>query len=515
MKTYLCVHLGAVFLSMIITPVVIWLAKRVSAVDSPGVRKIHDRPIPRIGGVAIFFSSLCMIVAVLFVDNNIGDRFRTLYIQLSTLLFTATAIFIVGLVDDLRGLPAWFKFSAEVAAAASLCFVGVRMDTIGLPGGHMVQLGWLGCLLTLLWIVGITNAVNLSDGLDGLAAGISTIACGAIAIIAIRNNEHVLAVFMLALAGSLAGFLVFNFNPAKVFMGDCGSLFVGYIIAGTSVLCVAKSAAAVGLALPILALGIPIFDTLFSMLRRFVERRSIFAPDRCHFHHQLLALGLTQRHVVAIIYVATCVCTGLGFFMLVRDDYGAWVVFGCLLLLLVILFRVVGAVRFRQVLIQLQEKWSVAQLQRQERHTFEKVELQLREVQDPGQWWAMACRAADGLDFAWVSWKTVQRTGELHEEVWRASMPKSDMSRLMITKIPLVQKEDGRHDEMEIAVWTNGSLEAAARRVALFGRLMDEHGAGVGEGAQPDPASGGKEYGGRTEMEITLRTNGSLEAAAL
>ena len=139
-----------------------------------------------------------------------------------------------------------------------------------------------------------------------LQQGISAIACGVIAILAIHGGQAVMAVLMLALLGSLCGFLVFNFNPAKIFMGDCGSLFLGFTIAFSGVMCASKSSALVGLALPILALGIPIFDTLFSMLRRFLERRSLFSPDRSHFHHRLLALGLKQRHVVVVSYAVTC-----------------------------------------------------------------------------------------------------------------------------------------------------------------------------------------------------------------
>jgi len=311
MQTYLCVYMGAVFVALAITPAVIALARRVDAVDRPGVRTVHTTPIPRIGGVAIFVSAISLILPVLFLDNRIGDAFREAHFQVSVLLAAATLIFIVGFIDDLRGLPARVKLAVELVAATVLCAVGVRVSALEITDGYLLQLGQWGAPLTILWIVGITNVVNLSDGLDGLAAGVSAVACAVIAIFAIYSENLVMAVFMLALLGGLSGFLFYNFNPARIFMGDCGSLFVGFTIASASAMCLTKSSALVGLALPVLALGIPIFDAFFAILRRFLERRSLFAPDRSHFHHRLIDLGLKQRHAVLAIYFCTCVATGL------------------------------------------------------------------------------------------------------------------------------------------------------------------------------------------------------------
>ena len=346
MHTYLCVYLGAALLALLGTPVVIWLARRIGALDYPCVRSVHQRSVPRIGGVAIFLSSICMILSPLCVHNDIGEAFRDIRPQVLTLLGSAAFVFGIGLLDDLMCLPARFKFLAQLAAAGSLCFVGVRIDHIGIVEGHAIALGWLSCPLTLLWIVGITNAVNFSDGLDGLAAGISAITCGVIAVLAIQSHNAIMAIFALALVGSLTGFLVFNFHPAKIFMGDCGSLFLGFTIAASSVMCMMKSSAIVGLTLPALTLGIPIFDTLFCMLRRYLERRSLFAPDRGHFHHRLLDLGLHQRHAVILIYLFTLLCAGLGLLMMAqREKMTSLAIFGGVLLLLLVPFRVVGGIR--------------------------------------------------------------------------------------------------------------------------------------------------------------------------
>jgi UDP-GlcNAc:undecaprenyl-phosphate GlcNAc-1-phosphate transferase len=474
MRTFLCVYLGSALVVILLTPLVIRLARRVRAMDRPGVRAVHRKPTPRIGGVAIFPAAMLLIVLVLFQGNVIGQAFRGLWLQLLTLLGSATFIFVIGLVDDLRGLPARLKFLAELAAAGALCLAGIYINTIAITDTFILRTGSWGCLVTLLWVVGITNAVNLSDGLDGLAAGVSAVACGVIAIFAIHSSMAVLAVLMLALAGSLCGFLVFNFNPAKIFMGDCGSLFIGFMIAASSVLCIAKTAALVGLAWPALALGIPIFDTLFSMMRRFLDRRSLFAPDRGHFHHRLLDLGLHQRHAVIVIYVATLVLTGLGLFMLIGNDIDSLIVFGCLLFLIVLLFRVVGAVRLRETLARLRAISACSRRERQERAAFEHLQLRFRQIEDSAQRWGAICEAAQRLELAWVSLRVTGRDGSSSTSIWRRSDTPPKSSRIIIMSLPV---EDAWHDslmEFEIAVLVNGSLESASHRAGLFSRLIEE-----------------------------------------
>jgi UDP-GlcNAc:undecaprenyl-phosphate GlcNAc-1-phosphate transferase len=418
---------------------------------------------------------MALMVPVLFVDNAVGEAFRGIRRQVTALLGAATFIFVVGLIDDLRSLPARVKCGAELAAAVALCLVGIRITDIAINSSRVIPLGGWGCLLTLLWVVGITNAINLSDGLDGLAAGISAITCGVIALLAVHSGVVIMAVLALALVGSLSGFLVFNFHPAKIFMGDCGSLFLGFVIAGSSVMCMTKSSAIVGLALPALALGVPIFDTLFSMLRRFLERRSLFAADRSHFHHRLMDLGLHQRHAVVTIYLVTLVSAGLGLFMLVSRDRATLVILACVLLLLLLLFRVVGEVRLRETMSRLQQKYSLSQIRKHEQQTFEQLQLQFRRVTDSCEWWQAICEAARRMEFAYLSLQTTYDDGRSETEVWRPPSVPSDMSRLVRMTIPY---GDGRKDvrqEFEIAIWANGSLEAASRRATLFGRLLDEH----------------------------------------
>jgi UDP-GlcNAc:undecaprenyl-phosphate GlcNAc-1-phosphate transferase len=473
MKTYLCVYLSSAFLSLAITPAVIWLALRIKAVDRPGVRTVHTRPVPRIGGLAIFLSSISLIFAILFLNNSIGNAFLNIKPQVMTLLCSASAIFLIGLLDDLRGLPARFKFLAELLAAGSLCLVGVHISSLTVTSEWSLQFGFMSWPLTVLWIVGITNAVNLSDGLDGLAAGISAVACGVIAVFAIYGGNLVMAVLMLALLGSLSGFLFFNFNPAKIFMGDCGSLFVGFVIASASIMSATKSAALVGLALPFLALGIPIFDTLFSILRRFLERRPIFAPDRRHFHHRLVDLGLKQRHVIIIIYVITLLFVGLGMFMMVTRDISTLLIFFCLILLLLLLFRAVGSVRLRETISGLQRRYATASQYKQQNMDFQDMQLRFRSVRNFRDWWSAICETAERMDFAWLSLKTKEKDGSIRTEVWRAPDTQPDLSKVMIVTVPFNGSELSH--EFEIAISINGSYESASHRATLFNRLIDEH----------------------------------------
>jgi UDP-GlcNAc:undecaprenyl-phosphate GlcNAc-1-phosphate transferase len=425
---------------------------------------------------------MTLVISVIFVNNGMGNAFRAVQMQSIMLLSSATLIFVVGLTDDLKRLSARTKFLLELLVATALCFGGLRISRITLTDGLMLSLGGWGYALTILWIVGITNAVNLSDGLDGLAAGICSIACGVIALFAFLSGSVIMGVFMLALLGSLCGFLVFNFHPAKVFMGDCGSLFLGFMIAASSVMCTMKSAALVGLALPALALGVPIFDTLFSMLRRFLERRSLFAPDRNHFHHRLLKLGLNQRRAVLITYMVTLLATGLGLLMLASNDIHSLFVFGGTLLLIVFVFCIAGAVQLHAMLARLRQKCVASWHERHERGVFEDHQLRFQQARDVSQWWQALCQIASQMDFAWISLKTTYEDGRTEEELWRAPRVKPDMSRILTVAIPL-DDGDGRASVsrwLTIAICAEGSVESAGRRATLFGRLIDEYRARAG-----------------------------------
>ncbi|MHC4431309.1 MAG: glycosyltransferase family 4 protein, partial [Planctomycetota bacterium] len=481
MKTYICVYLGSALLALVITPITMLLARRLNIADVPGHRQIHPEPTPHIGGVAIFLSMMSMTVAVLFLSNVIGDMFRDILVKVIALLSAAAFVFVVGLIDDIKvgGLGAKQKFLAQICAALAVCSAGIRIESLIVADWLTLNFSWLSWPLTLLWIVGITNAVNLIDGLDGLAAGISAIACAVVAVLALHVGNVVMAVLMLALLGSLTGFLFFNFNPAKIFMGDCGSMFLGFTIASASVLCSTKSPVLVGLALPVLVLGIPIFDTLLSILRRFLERRSIFAADRGHFHHRLVDMGVTQNRVVILSYAVTIVVGGLGMLMMITRNGVSLLVFFAALLLLLIAFRACGGVRLKEVLAAVQRKVAVSKREREETRSFEHAQLHFRRVKTFGEWWQAISATADKMGFSRTRLPLMRRDGTRHVLIWQCDDPGyGSHDGVLKASIPVRDRRSGSSLNLDVEVCKNGSLESAGRRIALFARLMDEYGAG-------------------------------------
>ena len=213
MKTYLYTYLCSAILALVITPIVIRLAHKLNVMDYPNARKVHKKPIPRIGGLAIFIATTTLVIIMLFLDNAIGQAFRAIHIQIFTLLATGTFIFTIGLIDDLAAIRARYKLLAQIAAAVVLCNAGVEIRTLNFVGLSTINFGYLSFPITVFWIIAITNAVNLIDGLDGLAAGIAAVTCAVIAFFAFQNGQPLMVVIMLAMLGSLSGFLFYNFNP--------------------------------------------------------------------------------------------------------------------------------------------------------------------------------------------------------------------------------------------------------------------------------------------------------------
>ena len=293
--------LAAALVALISTPVIRSLAFRVGAVDVPrDARRMHDHPIPRMGGLAIFFG---FILSVLI--------FLPLTPELRGMLLGAVVIVILGILDDIFALPALPKFFVQIGAALIAVLHGNRIDFLSNPNvfskDPFWELGWLAVPITVLWIVGITNAVNLIDGLDGLACGVSTISSMTMLVIALSVAEPDVAVLMGALSGACIGFLPYNLNPAKIFMGDTGSTFLGFVLAVVSIQGLFKYATIISFAVPFLMLGLPIFDTCFAILRRVSRGQSPMKPDRGHIHHRLIDMGFTQKQAVAVLYIISAI----------------------------------------------------------------------------------------------------------------------------------------------------------------------------------------------------------------
>ena len=293
--------LTAAIVAFITTPVVRTLAFRVGAVDVPrDNRRMHNHPIPRMGGLAIFFGFI--LSALIFVPLDAPLR---------GMLLGAVIIVILGIFDDIYALPALPKLLVQIAAASVAVLMGNQIEVLSNPNifssNPYWNLGFLSIPISVFWIVGITNAVNLIDGLDGLACGVSTISSMTMLVIALTVAEPDVALLMAALAGGCIGFLPYNLNPAKIFMGDTGSTFLGFILATVSIEGLFKSYAIISFAVPFLMLGLPIFDTCFAILRRVSHGQSPMSPDRGHIHHRLIDMGFNQKQAVAVLYVISAI----------------------------------------------------------------------------------------------------------------------------------------------------------------------------------------------------------------
>ena len=305
----------ALLISFVATPVVKSLAQKVGAVDVPkDGRRMHDHPIPRMGGLAIF---LGFTLAVLV--------FADLTRQLQGMLLGAVIIVVLGIFDDIYALRASFKFVVQIIAAlVAVLYGGNVISVLSNPNIFSSNPWWvLGPLsipVTVLWIVAITNAVNLIDGLDGLAVGVSTISSMTLLVIALTVADWEVAVLMGALAGACIGFMPYNLNPAKIFMGDTGSTFLGFVLAVVSIQGLFKFYTIISFAAPFLMLGLPIFDTCFAILRRVSKGQSPMAPDRGHIHHRLIDMGFSQKQAVAMLYVISAI---LGLSAVVLTTTGA------------------------------------------------------------------------------------------------------------------------------------------------------------------------------------------------
>lgn len=308
MQTYAASFAAAALAGALLTPVARALSFRWKAVSVPGGRHIHGQAIARLGGLGIFAAFLVTAIG-LFFAGVIEPLLEPKQLRLATgLLVGGSVMFAVGLYDDLKTLRALYKLFGQIVAATIAWNFGFRVDAIDLPMLPSFETGIFSLPLTVIWIVGIINAVNLIDGLDGLAAGVVFFAAVTNFVVAWLMGTTLVALVMATLAGAVLGFLFFNFNPARIFMGDSGSYFLGFVLAACSIAGpLQKASAAVSIAVPLVALGVPIIDTLLAIVRRFLEKRPLFSPDRGHIHHRLLDMGITHRRAVLIIYGVTVV----------------------------------------------------------------------------------------------------------------------------------------------------------------------------------------------------------------
>jgi UDP-GlcNAc:undecaprenyl-phosphate GlcNAc-1-phosphate transferase len=287
----LSILISTFMFSIILTPLVKKLALNIGAIDHPNKRKVHTRIMPRMGGLAIYLSFL---LGFFLFSRNLTESWP--------ILTGGTIIVAVGILDDKFQLQAKVKLLGQILAALVTVFGGIQMDFITLPLLNRIEFGVLAIPISIIWIIGVTNAINLIDGLDGLAAGVSSIILSTLSFLAFSMGETFIALITLMLVGSTIGFLTFNFHPAKIFMGDTGSLFLGYMISVLSIAGLFKNVTFFSLLIPVIILGVPLLDTLFAMLRRFINKKPLMSPDKDHLHHCLIRIGFTHKQTVILIY---------------------------------------------------------------------------------------------------------------------------------------------------------------------------------------------------------------------
>ncbi len=319
--------------AFVVTPYTIRLAKKVGAIDLPkDERRINKKPMPRLGGLAViagFLVSIIYLITIMGIEGTINLVEEQYYIKLIGFFVGGLVIILTCFIDDVKGISPLVKLSGQIVAAIIIIKCGVRIEHINIPFLETQELMQLNeafsIILTLGWIVGITNAINLIDGLDGLSSGISLISCLSLIIIFSLNDSPLIAIIMItALAGALTGFLPFNFNPAKTFIGDTGSNFLGYSLAVISILGVAKTYTAIVIIAPLIVLALPVFDTLFAIIRRLIKGKSLKAvvmPDKGHLHHKMLKKGFTQKEAVLTLYGISAT---FGMFAIILLESGIW-----------------------------------------------------------------------------------------------------------------------------------------------------------------------------------------------
>ncbi len=316
--------------AFVITPYTIRLAKKVGAVDIPNDRRVNKKPMPRLGGLAViagFLVSVIYLVISASIEGKINLSEDGLNIKLLGILGGMLVLGIVCYIDDVKDIKPLVKLAGQVTAAIIVASSGVLIDNFTIPfkENSFVLNEVFSFILTVGWIIGITNAINLIDGLDGLSSGITLISCLSLVVVFALNESPLIAIILItALAGAIVGFLPYNFNPAKTFIGDVGSNFMGFALAIISILGVAKTYTAIVLIAPIMILALPIFDTIWAIIRRIIKSKSIkgvFKADRGHLHHRLMAKGYTQKQSVLILYGATAT---FGMTAIILLDSGIW-----------------------------------------------------------------------------------------------------------------------------------------------------------------------------------------------
>jgi UDP-GlcNAc:undecaprenyl-phosphate GlcNAc-1-phosphate transferase len=462
-----------------LTPLARRLAHRVGAIDHAlSSRKVHRRPIPRLGGLAIVGAFYAPFVALLFVDSGMGHLLYAHPRPALGLFLGGLAIAAVGVYDDLKGAGAKSKFAVQFAAAGLVYALGYRVDALANPFGDPIVLGGLGLPFTLVWIVGVINALNLVDGLDGLAAGVAFVAVLTTFVAALVHGAPFMALTAAALGGAVLGFLRYNFNPASIFMGDTGSMFLGFVLAVSAIKSNLRSATVVAVAVPIVALGVPIADTLLALARRAIRGVPLFQADREHIHHRLLARGLTHRQAVLALYGASLVLGAVALVVCAAPKLVAAGVLCALAIVVGLALWGLGCFRLDLAPEALERRRRNLELRRR----MKRVVLRLRRAAHVGEVWEAVKEAASVFDARCVALRVHREHARGRERHLRAGFDEAGHAVFVTRHSLLVERPDGGSLELG---WTDGrssldrdtetALEGLCRHVhQALTRVQDE-----------------------------------------
>ncbi len=427
MISVVMVFLSAALVALVATPAVSAAARRLGVVDAPSDRKVHGEPIPRGGGVAILLAVAVSMAAAFVYGTSLSDQVSWDTPRVAFCLGALMA-FGLGLWDDVRRLPPRVKLLVQIGAALVAYMGGARINGLILPWGAGWTLGWVSLPVTVFWFVLLMNAMNLIDGLDGLAAGVSLFACVVLGVLCVMTGRMVEALGFAAVAGACLGFLRYNFNPASVFMGDSGAYLLGYLMAGMSVLGSLKSQTAVAILIPIVALGLPLMDAMWATVRRFLFGVGVFRADRDHLHHRLMRMGFTHQSAVLIMYGVT---VGLGVFSLglvYLRDFRAGLALLLLGLLAIMAIRRLGYLEYLAAekllgwFLDLSDELGL----RRDRRTFLGRQVEIYQSASLDEMWERLVRAAQHLGMDFLELKVVDENGPAS---FRRVHPEATLSR--------------------------------------------------------------------------------------
>ena len=400
MTTIIFVFFISFLAALLLCPIVGRIGHRLHIIDTPSERKMHKEVTPRIGGVVLVLSFFLPLVLLplnkIMFRDLLADDPRIPFFVIGLLL-----VFALGLWDDVKRLPAWIKFVGQAVCALIAFFGGIKITVISFPFTNGIHLGYFALPFTVFWFVLVINAINLIDGLDGLAAGISLFVSITMLFICLQNDKLLVAISFAALSGTLIGFLRYNFNPASIFMGDSGSYFLGYLLASLSILGSIKGQVATAMLIPVIALGIPLIDTLWAPIRRFFLGKKMFQPDTGHVHHYLIRLGYTHRRVVLIIYGFTILLGIFAILLIHARDEAAALILMVIGIGAIFLGRYIGVMDYfdsRRISRWIKDISDESGLSH-ERRSFLSHQLNISKAADINQFWDEVCAALEYLEF--------------------------------------------------------------------------------------------------------------------